>query len=369
MAQGIDTYRQWTQTYPNDWVPWTDLANDYTQIGQYAPAIAAGRQALKLQPDRAVNYSVLVRALKRANQFAEARSVGIDAERRNKDSAALHASLYEIAVAGRDQNALAQEAQWAANNTNGWYGWYSVFLRAEAAAAAGKRKQAEDLFRSSWEAAERENLDEAADDILVYQASVELSFGLPAVSRVTLSHTRNRSPGSPDFVIVQAGLGDLSASERFLSAHSADAHHGTLLSNVDLPRVRARLAMAQGKPLDAVAALEPARPYELANYTVPNERAEAWLKAGRPELAIPEYRKILSNQGIDPLSPLYPMAHLGMARAYSHQNKFAEGRSEYELFFAQWKEADGDVPVLAQARAEYARLARTPAKSPTMAPQ
>ncbi|HUA91515.1 MAG TPA: winged helix-turn-helix domain-containing protein [Terracidiphilus sp.] len=364
MEQGINTYRQWAATYPNDWVPWVDLANDYTQLGEYAPAIAAARQALKIQPDRAINYSVLVRALKRANQLAEAQTVAAEAQRRGKDSAGLHASLFEIAAANRNANALAQEMQWAANNSNGWYGWYFLFLRGEAAAAAGKHKQADDLFRNAWEVAERQRLEEAADHILIYQATVELGFGLPAHSRVTLSHTRNADFHSPDFAIARAQLGDSSLAERFISTSSGDPHPGTIPANVDLPRVRATLAMAKGKPLDAVAALEPARPYEMASYTVPNQRAEAWLKAGHPEFAVSEYQKILTNQGVDPLSPLYPMAHLGIARAYSRQNKIAESRSEYEHFFALWKEADTDLPLLAQARAEYARLTK-PAPLPS----
>jgi DNA-binding winged helix-turn-helix (wHTH) protein/tetratricopeptide (TPR) repeat protein len=368
MEQGINTYRQWTETYPNDWVPWVDLANDYTQIGQYAPAIAAGQQALKIQPNRAINYSVLVRALKRANRFAEARQVGAEAVRRGKDSTGLHASLYEMAMIGGDANAVAAETQWAAQNDTGWYGWYFLFLRAEAAAATGRRAQADDLFRSAWDAAERENLEEAADDIEAVQATVELSFGLPAAARAALGHLHNARADSAVLAIVRAELGDLSAAERFVAAPNTDAHPGTtmpgttvagtIVANVDVPRVRARLAMVRGKPLDAVAALEQARPYELATYSVPNDRAEAWLMAARPELAAAEYQKILSNRGVDPLSPLYPLAHLGVARAYLRQNKIAESRVEYERFFAEWKDADGDVPALVQARAEYARLGK-----------
>ncbi|MGB6744932.1 MAG: winged helix-turn-helix domain-containing protein [Terracidiphilus sp.] len=358
MEQGINIYRQWTETYPSDWVPWVDLANDYTQIGQYAPAIAAGQQALRTQPDRAINYSVLARALKRANRFAEARQVGAEAVRRGKDSAGLHASLYEMAVVAGDASAIAAETQWAASNNSGWYGWYFIFLRAEAAAAAGRRAQADDLYHGAWEAAERENLEEAADDILVSQATVELSFGLPSAARATLSRVHDPNADSPDLAVVRAELGDLSVAERFLAAHSADAHPGTLRANVDLPRVRASVAIAHAKPLEAIAALEPARPYELASYAVPDERAEAWLKAARPELALIEYQKILVNQGVDPLSTLYPLAHLGMARAYQRQNKVAESRAEYERFFAAWKDADGDAPVLKQARAEYARLGK-----------
>ncbi|HTW78364.1 MAG TPA: winged helix-turn-helix domain-containing protein [Terracidiphilus sp.] len=365
MEHGINTYRQWTETYPNDWVPWVDLANDYTQIGQYGPAIAAGQQALKLEPNRAINSSVLARALTRANRFDEARSVGQQAIRLGKDSSGLHATLYEIAAMSHDSNALAQETRWAAAHTNGWYGWYFYFLEGVAAEGAGKHRQAEQLFHTSWEAAQRENLEEAASDILVYQASVETAFGLPAAARTTLAITRNNDQNSPDLAMVEAQLGDLSAANKFIAAHGPDTHPGTLMANVDLPLVRARLAMARGNPLEAVAALETAVPFEMASYTVPSERAEAWMAANRPDMALTEYHKILSNQGIDPLSPLYSLAHLGMARAWSRQNKTPESRAEYERFFAAWKDADPDLPVLKQAHTEYARLpspAAPPAK-------
>jgi DNA-binding winged helix-turn-helix (wHTH) protein/tetratricopeptide (TPR) repeat protein len=356
--QGITTYRQWTETYPNDWVPWVDLANDYTQIGQYAPAIAAGQQALKIQPDRAINYSVLVRALLRAGRLNDARQVAAEAVKHGRDSEGLHASLFEIATMSGDAQAIAAETQWAASHNTGWYGWYFPFLRAEAAAAAGKRAQADDLFRSAWETAEGENLGEAADDILVNEAGEQLSFGLPQEARATLSRLHDAHDDSADLTVTRAELGDASAAERFVAAHSADARAGTLMANVDLPRVRASLAMEHGKPQDAIAALETARPYEMASYVVPEERAEAWLKALRPEMAAAEYENILQNHGVDPLSPLYPMAHLGLARAYARQNKIAESRTEYERFFAAWKDADGDVPVLKEAHAEYARLGK-----------
>jgi predicted Zn-dependent protease len=125
--------------------------------------------------------------------------------------------------------------------------------------------------------------------------------------------------------------------------------------------VRARIALARNNALDAIAALEPAVPFEMANYTVPSERAEAWMAANRPDMAVTEYRKILSNQGVDPNSPLYSLAHLGSARAYSRENKIPESRAEYEHFFAAWKDADQDVPILKQAHAEYAKLPKATA--------
>ena len=84
------------------------------------------------------------------------------------------------------------------------------------------------------------------------------------------------------------------------------------------------------------------------------------MKAKRPEMAQAEYQKIISNPGVDPLSPLLPLAHLGLARAYSRLSKTAESRQEYEQFFAQWKTGDSDIPLLRAARAEYARLPKSP---------
>lgn len=364
MEHGINTYRQWTESYPNDWVPWIDLANDYTQIGQYGPAIAAGQQALKLEPSRAINYSVLARALTRANRFDEARAVGRQAIQRGIDSPGLHATLFELAVMSHNPNDLTQETRWAAAHNTGWYGWYYHFLEGVAAESAGKHRFAEQLFHTSWESAERENLEEAASDILIYQAAAEMNLGLPAAARATLAITRNTSKDSPDLAIVEAQLGDLTVANKFIAAHGPDTHPGTLMANVDLPRVRARLAMAHGNALEAVAALESAIPFEMANYTVPNERAEAWMAANRPDMAVTEYHKILSNQGVDSLSPLYSLAHLGIARAYSRQGKIPESRAEYEHFFGAWKDADQDLPILKQAHAEYAKLpkAATPSK-------
>ena len=360
MEHGINTYRQWTETYPNDWVPWIDLANDYTQIGQYGPAVAAGQQAIRLEPNRAINYSVLARALTRSNRFDEARTLGQQAIHMGKDSPGLHATLYELAAMSHDTASLAQEAHWAAAHNSGWYGWYYPFLQGVAAEGAGKQHLAEQFFHNSWEAAERENLEEAASDILIYQAAVEVSFGLPAAARSTLAITRNNDKDSPDLAIVQAQLGDLGAAEKFIAAHGPDTNPGTLMTNVDLPRVRARLSLARNNPLEAIAALEPAVPFEMANYTVPTVRAEAWMAANRADMAATEYHKILSNPGVDSLSPLYALAHLGMARAWSHQGKIPESRVEYEHFFTAWKEADQDLPLLKQAHAEYAKLPKAP---------
>ena len=356
LRQGIETYRQWTEIYPDEWMPWANMANEYIQMGEYAQAIAAGERALQMEPDQALNYGVLVRAYRRANRYAEAKSIGIRAVQRQKDSANLHGSLYQIAVAEHDNDARTREAKWAADHSAGWYGYFFADLQAEEYAAAGKYREAEDAFRHAWDTAERDNLSEVADDILLDEAFVEFTSGHTAAARATLRRVRKLDPDAPDGPVLQADLENSQPAEAFLAAHGAETETGTLMNFIYLPRVRAALAMQRGKPLEAVAALEPASAYELADYNVLWERAAACLRARRPDLAVPELQKISANPGIDPVSILNPLAHLGLARAYSLEGEKAKSRREYENLFALWKDADSDLPVLQQARREYAQI-------------
>jgi len=352
LEQRIKLFQLWAATYPYDYVPWFDLAADRMELAQFAAAIPAGLRALELDPSRKVNYLILARAYERTNRFAEAKAVGAQAVQRGKDSARLHANLFEIAFAEHDQSALSREIQWSQNHQDDYY---FMDIRAGAAAALGKYGESEELFRRSYESAIHDNLPETADDILLDQAIMEFWLGLPVASRATLGRIRKPDPDSSDLAILRTRLGDLSVAEHFLVNHENETHN-ELMAYIDVPLVRATLAMKRQKPADAIAALEPAAPYELKYYTVPTLRGEAYLQSNQGEMAAVEYKKILANPGIDPASYLYPMAHLGLARAYALQNRKSESREEYEKFFASWKDADAAVPVLKQARLEYARL-------------
>ncbi|MGA3159817.1 MAG: winged helix-turn-helix domain-containing protein [Terracidiphilus sp.] len=355
VLQGIQVYWMWAGAYPHDWAPWLNLANEYTQLGQYAPAIAAGERAVEEAPDRikAKAYSVLARAYRRANRFADAKSLALRAQKRGADSPGLRSTLLQMAFAENDPAALAREIKWGEDHNGGWYFQDNL---AGGEATTGHYRKAEELFRSAYGSAINEKLVETADEILLDHAQVEYEFGLPEDSRATLKRINSVKTASPDLAILNAELGNTSFAESYLAEQSSNTHPGTHMAYLNLPLLRAALAMGRDKPLDAVEALEPARPYEMANYAVLTLRAEAYLMAGRPEMATAEYQKILANPGIDPISPLYPLAHLGLAHAYAARNNISASRSEYEKFFDLWKNADADVPILKQARAEYSRL-------------
>lgn len=355
LENGIRTYRIWAATYPRDWSPLVNICNEYTQLGQYGPAIDAGEQAVKLAPDHGITYSVLARALTRAGRFAEARTVGAQAEQRGKDTVGLHATLFDIAAYEGDGAELARETQWAASHHTGWYGWYFPYTQASAAAAAGKYKQAEALFRTAYETAREQKASESADSLLEAEAQMEVDFGLPAAARATLSRIVNRDSRDPDLAVVSVELGDMTAAERYTAKHGKQTDDTVMMCR-SLPSVRAAQCIRKGRPMDAVVALEPSKPYELAGYDVLALWAEAYLKAKQADGAVKAYQRILANPGVDPVSYVHPMAHLGLARSYALQGNTQASRAEYAAFLGAWKDADPDLPVLRAANAEFSKL-------------
>jgi predicted negative regulator of RcsB-dependent stress response len=126
--------------------------------------------------------------------------------------------------------------------------------------------------------------------------------------------------------------------------------------NYYLPMLRAMLALADHKPAEAVQLLEPARPYQLRGYSAIDLRARAETEAGMLDAAVADYRLILDHRGVDPISPLYPLAHLRLARVQAQQKKTEEARQQYRAFLDAWKDADSNLPLLQAARSEFAKL-------------
>jgi hypothetical protein len=136
----------------------------------------------------------------------------------------------------------------------------------------------------------------------------------------------------------------------------------TLLRSTGMPTVLAAAHLQANRPAEALAALESARVYELGfragnpPYWPIYIRGQAYLRLRDGAKAAVEFQKILDHRGVQPGSELWPLAHLGVARAYVLQGETANARTAYQDFLALWKDADPDVPVLNEAKAEYAKL-------------
>jgi DNA-binding winged helix-turn-helix (wHTH) protein/tetratricopeptide (TPR) repeat protein len=350
IEQGIKVYRQWAATYPNDWLPWASLSNEYTRLGQYPAAIETGQRALQLEPNRPITYGVLARAYKRAGRYEEAKAVVAEALRREKGSTALHGLLYVIAWQQHDSQALAREVKWGDDA-----GWYPLYLEALAAASEGRYSRSEELFHVAINLADEDHLEENATGMTLDEAAIQIWFGLPTAAKATLRQTAITDEDRADVGLRLAELGDPAPATAFIAAHDSATQPGTLITYLKIPLLRARLAMLHNKPQDAITALEPTRPYEMASYDVWSERAEAYLQAKQPALAAEQYKLLLANPGVS-FGPLYPLAHLGLARAYALQGNTPASRSEYQTFLTGWKDADPDLPILLAAKSELAKL-------------
>jgi predicted Zn-dependent protease len=229
-----------------------------------------------------------------------------------------------------------------------------------AAATTGRLRNSRELFRRAFAVARKNGLLNKAAIAVVSQGLMEAAFHnfTEAKERATAALALEGAGISEDAALVLAESGDLTRAESLADGLVRQYPLDTLVNEVSVPRIRAEVAIRRGQPVRAVDLLRRAGPYESRNFTVPYIRGSAYLSARMGTDAAREFQKILKNQGVDPISPYYPLAHIGLARAYALQGDKAVSRREYEEFFALWKDADEDIPILREARSAYAELAK-----------
>ena len=347
---------EWTKIYPEDETGWEAMGNVQTQIGNFNAAIAASEYALKHFPHGpAENYNILALAYKRANRFADAKRIVAQAQAQGMDNPFLHQVLYWMATAERDPGALKREAEWAKGKPEA-----GTILGAEAIEAADEGRVTD--FEAGMEVAmrvqAREVNAEFADATLNDEASIEAQLGRTDKAAEVLRRIKDREGAYYAISAIRAG--DMAAGEAYLRKKEENPQD-TMEHFLLRPELAALLALHRHDPAAAIAALEPARPFELVRCEIIEIRASAYAAAGLPESAAQEYSKLIANPALEePMLPRTVLAHLGLARALATEQKLNDSRSEYEKFFSLWKDADPNLAILIEARREYAKLNRTP---------
>jgi eukaryotic-like serine/threonine-protein kinase len=130
----------------------------------------------------------------------------------------------------------------------------------------------------------------------------------------------------------------------------------TLVQSVKVPTIKALVALHRNDPGGALQILDAASPYDKATYKTLYVRGLAYLKNGKGDEAVQEFQKVLSLRNMFPSDPTMTLAHLGIARGYALAGDAAKSRAAYQNCFTLWKDADPDIPILKQAKAEYAKL-------------
>ncbi len=358
----IEIYEQWKQMYPRETLPYDNLALRYGGLGQHDKALANAAEAMRLDPKDNYAYQNLGDAYMAMDRFDEAQAIYDQAAANKIEPRTTRFGRLQLAYLRGDraaQERIAAEGAGSADEP------IILFQRARGAEALGRVSEGRKFFGRSIELCRQHGNPEFAAIGLALEALIEANLGYTAEPKQQAEEAIKLAPNRDTKSIVAdplARLGDSARAQRFNDELTEQYPNNTLLSKVQIPANRAVLAMQKNQPQQAIALLEPALPYELgsgpasANLVPPYYRGEAYLKMGDSGKALAEYQKILTHRGLDPLSVFYPLAQLGSARAYVLQKDTAHARTAYQDFFATWKDADPDVPILKQAKAEYSAL-------------
>ncbi|MBI4462772.1 MAG: tetratricopeptide repeat protein [Acidobacteria bacterium] len=356
--QARETYELWTRTYPRDSTPYNNLAVIYNELGQYEKVIEAANEANRLEPNSPFPYSNLAGAYMALNRFEEAKAICEKEIAQGIDDGYAHVTLYQIAFIQGERAAMEQHARWAAGKVE--EGWM-LFTQAEAAAFYGKLKEARQLYGRSIEIMQRYGMKEPAAGGRSLQAGNEARVGNYQQAREGVRAALAMSPGrwaKMGAAITLALVGDLAQAESLVNQLANRFPKTDLLFNArDLPSLRARIALQRGNPTEAIELLRPVASYELTEGGgVIFVRGQAYLRAGKGAEAAGEFKKVLDHRGLNPIGLGYPLAHLGLAQAYAMAGDTAKARTAYQDFFALWKDADPDIPILQEAKREYEKL-------------
>jgi len=359
-------YELWAQAYPRDSVPPTNLSNIYGNLGQHDKALEKMQDALRLSPRSPLSYANVVDSYISVNSLKEAEALAHEAQIKKLDSPFLHLLLYRLAFLQDDTAGMEQQVAWAADK-QGLEG-ILLDLGAGTAAYSGQLGKARGLSRRSVALIERALGKEPAGSCEAEAAVREGLFGNAieagqrARTALALSAGREMQYGA---ALALALAGDVNRASVLADDLDKRFPEDTYVQFNYLPTTRAQLALIQKDYSSAIDRLQTSVPYELgtqgnfgftgALYAV-YVRGQAYLAARRGQEAVPEFQKILDHRGVVRSEPIGALAHLGLARVYALKGDTAKARATYQDFLTLWKDADPDIPILKQAKAEYAKL-------------
>jgi eukaryotic-like serine/threonine-protein kinase len=370
LEKAIQQYELWIQDYPRDYVAETNLGVNYFTLGQFERAAAVTRDALRMEPASILGYNNLGVAYFSMNRLDEAKSTFDEALARKLDGPYLRQSIYYLDFLRKDALGMQQQFAWAMGKP----GAEDILLSAESDTQAGygRLQKARQLSAQAEESAKRNDSKETAAFWQGNEALREVELGNTAEGLKQAREALDLAPGRD--VKVEAALalargGDITRAEKLADALNQEFPLDTLMQNYWLPSVRAAIALQRHDSAKAIGILHAAVPYELADpppfstgtmYPV-YLRGEAYLVAGNPgagngALAAAEFEKILDHPGVIVNFPLSALSHLGLGRARAISGDSAGARTAYQDFFALWKDADQDIPILKQAKADYRKL-------------
>jgi tetratricopeptide (TPR) repeat protein len=354
----MEVGRMWAQTYPRERTAHTRLASALLELGDYENAVAELEQSRLLGGGNPIDTSPLSRAYIALGRWTDAKAVLQEAIGRNPENAAVRQRMYLLAFLQGDQKLLQAQVEWAARDPR----TLARLGDFDTEAHFGHLRKARDLSRAAEESAVHSDFKERAALLHAAEALREAEFGNHGVAREEAQIALAPSPGSDTQVLAALALaqgGDGLRARQIADDLSNKLPSATLIQNYWLPTIRAQIEIASNNPAKAIELLRKTERYELSSASPMFPvyvRATAFLTANQGPAAAGEFKKILEHRGVVGNSPIGALAHLGLARAFAVAGNVSEARAAYKNFFALWKDADDNIPILSEARSEFTSI-------------
>ena len=377
LREVVESYPRLLEFESMEVSPHVMLGDVYRDEGRYGEAAEVTRQSLRYVPHHMHPYLMLSIDLIALQRFDEARQIIHDGQSRTMDNGVFHNALYALAFLGADTAAMAEQQQWFASKPD--YENWGLALTSDTEAHAGHIDEARLLTKRVVDSDVRADNKEGGAIHLVNAALREASYGNPAEARQSAAEALKLDSTSQgvesEAALAFAMAGDTARVESLAQDLGKRSPLDTQIQSLWLPTIHAQSELDRKNPTLALSILRTASPIELGQIGFPNNisclyptyvRGEAYLAAGQGTAAAAEFQKILDHSGIVWNCWTGALARLGVARANALQSRTSQGAdadaarvralAAYKDFLTLWKDADPDVPILKQAKAEFAKL-------------
>ena len=377
LEKAARTYQEWIENYPRHSGSHHNLGNVYAMQGQWDKAREAYGESLRLSPNSGAHYSSLANSLLALQRLEDGRRIIYDAKARKLDDPVDHNALYALAFIASDSSAMAEELQWFAGQPDVEND--GLALASDTEAYAGHLGKARELAKRSVDSAIRADGKENGAILLENAALREAAFGKTSEAARAAAEGLKLAPNSQgveeEAALAFAMAGDAPRAESIAIGLNKRFPVDSQIQSLWLPAIQGQLALDRKHPADALNTLQAGAWMELGQIMFINNisclypayvRGQAYLAARQGPAAAAEFQKIIDHSGIVWNCWTGALAHLGVARANALQFRNSQGadadaaRSRaleaYKDFLTLWNEADPDIPILKQAKAEYAKL-------------
>jgi tetratricopeptide (TPR) repeat protein len=367
LQKELQTLESWAQTYPRDSTAKGILGGWVAMgTGQYERGIQAGQEVIRLDPDMSYGYTVASHFLS-LNRLTEAEDALRRAAERKLELPEMLVTRYYLAFLKGDQAGMEREiARASGEHAEDWMAHHQALVLARSGRMQQARTMWEHAIALAQQAGRRENtaIYEAAE--AVCEAHSGNRAAAKERARAALEFAKGRDVEyAAAFALALSG--ESSESQRLAADLEKRFPEDTPVQFEYLPTLHALSALAHQAPADAVERLQRAVPYDFA---MPGTaffgkfgglypayiRGEAYLAAGRGREAAAEFQKVLDHRGIVLADPIGVLAHVQLGRAYHLVGDEVKAKASYQDFLTLWRDADPDIPIFQQAKAEYAKL-------------